>query len=155
MSTRVSSVGAPSRSFSVRRLPQAFSSLGRDVKTQALRVHVHGRACNSASSHQLKEECRLAHRLGCWVSDVSDRAALPLLWWGNTAGEKTLFILTDRWGQTPCSQSNTWEEVHEGIRYTMLMLIPVSSLGLKLDLSKIMKQKQLIFWYSVSMALCK
>lgn len=56
---------------------------------------------------QLKEECRLAHRLGCWVSEVSDRAALPLLWCGNTVGEKTLFILTARWGQTPCSLSNT------------------------------------------------
>lgn len=36
MSTRVSSVGAPSRSFSVRRLPQAFSSLGCHVRAQAL-----------------------------------------------------------------------------------------------------------------------
>lgn len=62
----------------------------------------------SKAIHQLKEECRLAQRFGCWVSDVRDRAALPLLWCGNTAGEKTLFILTARWGQTPCSLSNTW-----------------------------------------------
>ena len=59
------------------------------------------------SVHQLKEECRLAQRLGCWVRDVRDLAALPLLWCGNTAGEKTLFILTARWGHTPCSLSNT------------------------------------------------
>lgn len=74
--------------------------------------------CTRTSSHQLKEECRLAHRLGCWVSEVSDRAALPLRWCGNTAGEKTLFILAARWGQTPCSMSNTWGEVHGVIRYT-------------------------------------
>ncbi len=62
---------------------------------------------DSTSTHQLKEEWRLAQRLGCWVREVRDRAALPLLWWGKTAGEKTLFILTARWGQTPCSVSNT------------------------------------------------
>lgn len=31
------------------------------------------------STYQLKEECRLAQRLGCCVREVSDRAALPLL----------------------------------------------------------------------------
>lgn len=63
---------------------------------------------DTISTHQLNEECRLAQRLGCWVREVSDRAALPLLWCGKTAGENTLFILTARWGQTPCSLSNTW-----------------------------------------------
>lgn len=64
--------------------------------------------CHSGTkTHQLKEECRLAQRLGCCVRDVNDRAALPLLWCGKTAGENTLFILTERWGQTPCSLSNT------------------------------------------------
>lgn len=65
------------------------------------------RRIGSKLIHQLKEECKLAQRLGCWVREVSDRAALPLLWCGKTAGEKTLFILTARWGQTPCSLSNT------------------------------------------------
>lgn len=76
--------------------------------------------CDSDSvlAHQLKEECRLAQRFGCWVREVSDRAALPLLWCGNTAGEKTLFILAARCGQTPCSLSNTWWTVkHEDIVY--------------------------------------
>lgn len=65
---------------------------------------------NGVGIHQLKEEWRLAQRLGCWVREVRERAALPLLWCGNTAGEKTLFILTARCGQTPCSLSNTWKK---------------------------------------------
>lgn len=56
-------------------------------------------------SYQLKEVCRLSHRLGCWVREVRERAALPLRWWGNPAGEK---IRTALWGHTTCSLSNTW-----------------------------------------------
>lgn len=72
------------------------------------KAYVRYKTAVSDATHQLKEECRLAQRLGCWVRDVRERAALPLLWCGNTAGEKALFILTARWGQTPCSLSNTW-----------------------------------------------
>lgn len=126
ISTSVSSVGAPSSSFSVRRLPQAFSSLETSWRTcfHASRFMKIKCVCDktavSISSHQLKEECRLAQRLGCWVRDVRDLAALPLRWCGNTAGEKTLFILTARWGQTPCSLSNTWwtRGYEDGDKYT-------------------------------------
>lgn len=109
ISTSVSSVGAPSRSFSVRRLPLAFSNLEKMMENtdqhDKRKLSVPGR--RGVSTHQLKEQCRLAQRLGCWVSEVSDRAAFPLLWCGKTAGENTLFILRALWGQPPCSLSKT------------------------------------------------
>lgn len=71
----------------MRRLPQAFSSLETQWKNNMFphepfhenQTLVCDKKAVSKSVHQLKEECRLAQRLGCWVRDVRDLAALPLL----------------------------------------------------------------------------
>lgn len=93
-----------------------------------LSIHVRGARARAsmAATHQLNEECRLSHRLGCCVREDRDRAAFPLLWWGKTAGEKALFIRTALWGHTHCSLSNTWRsEVRKTTGQTRLRSPPV------------------------------
>lgn len=90
MSTSVSSVGAPSRSFSVKRLPQAFSSL-EVMWAPALRVNPpprhsvpHGVSSPAEGGVQAGPQVGVLGERCEW----SGRVAAPLVWedgWGEDA----------------------------------------------------------------------